>query len=84
MCSGTTSANLAYSNPSGSPDQYRIDYNAAAEANGFVDVPLTSLGATPIVLVVPAGAPPNSYNGHCMCETQSQDVKPPSLATLSG
>ena len=32
VCSGTTTTNLTYSAVSGSPDEYRIDYDATAEA----------------------------------------------------
>lgn len=53
---GITSATLAYGDLSGAPDQYRIDYDAAAETAGFTDATLTSLPASPITLGVP-GAP---------------------------
>ncbi|MGE0881914.1 MAG: FG-GAP-like repeat-containing protein [Blastocatellales bacterium] len=60
---GTTSANLPYTATTGSPNQYSIDYDAAAESAGFVDVGVTVLPASPIGLVVPAAAPLASYNG---------------------
>jgi hypothetical protein len=63
VCAGVTSANLSYSNPNGSPNQYKINWNAAAEAQGFVDVPPTSLPVSPIILTIPAGAVPATYNG---------------------
>jgi hypothetical protein len=47
----------------GSPDLFTIDFDAAAEAQGFKDVPLTVLAASPISLVIPAGAAPGVYNG---------------------
>ncbi|HZV69060.1 MAG TPA: hypothetical protein VFG10_05925 [Saprospiraceae bacterium] len=62
VCSGTTSANLSYSGTTGTPDQYSIDYDAAAEAQGFADVTLASLPASPIVLTVPGGAALATYN----------------------
>ncbi|MBL7775517.1 MAG: hypothetical protein JNK89_05910, partial [Saprospiraceae bacterium] len=43
VCQGATSASLPYSGTTGSPNQYTIDYNAAAEAQGFVDVAYTAL-----------------------------------------
>lgn len=62
VCTGTTSANLTYSATKGGPDQYSIDYDATAEGQGFVDQVLQALPATPIVLTVPAGATPGTYN----------------------
>lgn len=63
-CAGSTSASLTYSATTGSPNQYSIDYDAAAEAEGFVDVVNAALPASPIVMVVPAGATPGfAYNG---------------------
>jgi predicted CxxxxCH...CXXCH cytochrome family protein len=63
VCQGTTTANLPYSATTDSPDQYSIDYDAAAEAQGFVDVTLAALPASPIVLVVPGGAAAGVYSG---------------------
>lgn len=63
VCQGITSANLSYSNLTGGANQYKINYNAAAEAQGFVDVPPTALPASPIVLTIPGGANPILYNG---------------------
>lgn len=63
VCQGATSADLAYSDASGSPNEYAIDFNAAAEAQGFADVSFTSLPASPIVLAVPGGAAVGTYNG---------------------
>ncbi|HEX9003146.1 MAG TPA: putative Ig domain-containing protein, partial [Blastocatellia bacterium] len=59
---GTTSANLPYTATTGSPDQYSIDYNAAANSAGFVDVTNAALPASPIVLVVPGVAASATYN----------------------
>ncbi|HOW26600.1 MAG TPA: HYR domain-containing protein, partial [Bacteroidales bacterium] len=63
VCQGATSANLPYYSPTGSPNRYSIDYDATAEGQGFIDVIDAVLGASPIVLVVPAGAFPGVYNG---------------------
>ncbi|WP_188467839.1 Ig-like domain-containing protein, partial [Marivirga lumbricoides] len=60
---GTTSASLSYSSLTGGADQYSIDFDVAAEAEGFVDVSLTSITGSPINLVVPATATQNTYNG---------------------
>ncbi len=62
VCQGSTSANLPYSATTNSPNQYSIDYNAAAETAGFVDVTNATLPATPIVLVVPGAAAAATYN----------------------
>jgi predicted CxxxxCH...CXXCH cytochrome family protein len=59
---GSTSADLPYSATTNNPDQYSIDYDATAEGEGFVDVTLASLPASPIVLVVPGAAAPATYN----------------------
>ena len=62
VCPGITTANLTYSATTGSPDKYSINYDAAAEAQGFVDVANIALPASPIVLTVPGGAPTGTYN----------------------
>ncbi|MHC1775250.1 MAG: HYR domain-containing protein [Lentimicrobium sp.] len=64
VCRGVTSANLLYSATTGSPDQYSIDYNPAAEAAGFVDVINSVLPASPIILAIPAGAPSALYSAN--------------------
>jgi hypothetical protein len=63
ICSGITSANLPYATPVGSPNQYSIDWDAPAEAQGFVDVTGMPLPVSPIVLTIPGGAIPAMYNG---------------------
>ncbi len=63
ICSGLTSASLVYTATTGSPDQYSIDFNAAAEAQGFVDVVNAPLPASPIGITVPASALAATYNG---------------------
>ncbi|MEP0937168.1 MAG: Ig-like domain-containing protein, partial [Cyclobacteriaceae bacterium] len=62
VCQGEISANLTYSAVSGSPDEYEIDFDATAEAQGFVDVSNIALGASPIAITVPAGANAAAYN----------------------
>jgi len=58
----TTTANITYSAVSGSPDEYSIDFDAAAEAQGFVDVVNAALPASPIAITVPATANAATYN----------------------
>ncbi len=61
VCSGITSTNLTYSSTTGSPDQYSVDFNPAAEAQGFTDVVNAILNPT-ITLTVPGSATPGIYN----------------------
>lgn len=58
----TTTADLTYSAVSGSPDEYSIDFDAAAEAQGFVDVVNAVLPPSPITITVPATANADTYN----------------------
>ncbi len=64
VCRGSTSAVLPYSSPTGSPDRYSIDYSAAANTAGFVDVTDAVLPAGSITLSVPAAAPAAVYSGN--------------------
>jgi hypothetical protein len=50
VINGATSANLTYSATTGTPTQYAIDWDATAQTAGLVDVALTTLPASPIVL----------------------------------
>ncbi len=59
VCGGTTNASLTYS--SSNVANYSIDFNSAAEAEGFSDVGLTAFSASPIILSVPSGASPGTY-----------------------
>ena len=61
-CIGATSADLTYSATTDDPDQYSIDFDAAAEAQGFVDVVNATLPASPIVITI-SGAAADTYNG---------------------
>jgi hypothetical protein len=63
VCQGSTSANLSYSGTTGSPNQYSVDYDAAANTAGFIDVTNAALPASPIILVVPGAAGLGTYNG---------------------
>ncbi|MBX2889604.1 MAG: HYR domain-containing protein [Saprospiraceae bacterium] len=62
VCAGDTDAELPYSGTSESPNQYSLNFDAAAEAEGFVDVTNATLPASPISVVVPGGAAPGTYN----------------------
>ncbi|MBK8194569.1 MAG: hypothetical protein IPK76_15645, partial [Lewinellaceae bacterium] len=63
VCSGITSTTLPYSATTNSPTQYSINFNPAAEAQGFEDVVLTALPGGSIPVVVPGDADPGVYNG---------------------
>ncbi|MEQ1675330.1 MAG: PKD-like domain-containing protein [Chitinophagaceae bacterium] len=62
ICAGLTAVGLSYTGTTGTPDQYSIDYDAAAEAQGFVDVVNAALPPSPITLTVPGAAAPAVYN----------------------
>ncbi|MBA7571426.1 hypothetical protein ES708_13189 [subsurface metagenome] len=62
VCSGATIANLNYTATTGSPDQYSIDFDAAAEGEGFVDVADNALPASSIVITVPGATASGTYN----------------------
>lgn len=64
VCQGITSGDLTYSATSGSPDQYSIDYAAAAQAEGFVDITDGTLPSSPISLTIPSGATSATYNAN--------------------
>lgn len=63
ICSGTTTADLLYTATTDSPNQYSIDFNAAANSAGLADVALTSLPVSPIAITVPSGIAPGTYSG---------------------
>jgi hypothetical protein len=61
VCEDALTADLPYILTTGSPDQYSIDFDAAAEAAGLVDVGLTALPPSPISFAV-NGVTPGTYN----------------------
>jgi hypothetical protein len=60
VCRGTTSALLSYT-ATGSPNQYSIDYNAAANTAGFTDVVNATLSGGNISIVIPGCSGRNRY-----------------------
>jgi large repetitive protein len=58
ICAGTTNTELSYTSTSGSPNEYRIDFDDA----GFTDVNWSALPASPIPLILPAAAASGTYN----------------------
>lgn len=59
-----TTVDLPYSATTYSPVTYSIDFNAAAESAGFVDVVDASLPLTPIEIDVAANTPAGTYNAN--------------------
>jgi len=80
VCSGSTTALLSYGAVTGSPDQYSIDFDAAAEAQGFVDVVNAALPATPISIVVPGAAVAGTYNATITIRNSASTCVSPSTA----
>ncbi|MCX6171639.1 MAG: T9SS type A sorting domain-containing protein [Flavobacterium sp.] len=63
LCKGITTANLSYTATTNSPNQYSIVYDSTAISAGFSSVTNATLATSPIVLSVPSGATPGTYNG---------------------
>ncbi|MEZ5016505.1 MAG: T9SS type A sorting domain-containing protein [Flavipsychrobacter sp.] len=63
VCSGITTAGFTYSATTGAPVDYSIDWDAAAEAQGFNDVANVAFPASPITTTVPGTAAAGTYNG---------------------
>jgi hypothetical protein len=68
---GSTTASLAYTSTSGSPNEYSITYDSTAQAAGFNNVALTSLTASPLPLTVPSAAGASTYHGTLTVNTSS-------------
>lgn len=62
VCYGDAAGSLSFSSPTGSPNQYSIDFDGVAEAEGFSDVSNGVLTGGSIDIAVPADGTPDSYN----------------------
>jgi autotransporter-associated beta strand protein len=62
-CNGSTSANLAYSATTGTPNQYSITYDANAQSAGFANVAFSALPANNIPIAVPSTITGGVYKG---------------------
>lgn len=63
VCRCFSPADLPYIATTGLPDQYTIDFDAAANAAGFVDVTSwTAFSSSPIPVIVPSSATAGIYN----------------------
>ena len=63
VCAGSTPANLPFTGTTGGPDQYSIDFNGAAQAQGFVDIVNAAFPASPIAITIPGTAVAGIYSG---------------------
>lgn len=59
---GAQTTPLSYSATTGSPTLYSINFDATAEAQGFVDVTNAALPVSPITINIAAGAAGGTYN----------------------
>ncbi len=62
ICRGSSPALLSYTATTNTPDRYSIDFDVAAEGEGFVDVSDQALTISPIGITVPVAASAGSYN----------------------
>jgi len=79
VSAGTTSTNIPYSAVTGSPSQYRIDFDAAANIAGLADVPPTGLPASPITITSLEALPAGTYHGTLY--VKNTDINTESIGT---
>ncbi len=82
ICRGDTSASLPYSATTGCPNLYRINYDAAANSAGFVDVAFTSLPADSIPIVIPSSVPAGIYHAYLIIKKDVDGFPSSSLITI--
>nr|WP_315148586.1 T9SS sorting signal type C domain-containing protein [uncultured Flavobacterium sp.] len=66
ICVNVGTAYLPYSATTGNPGNYSVDYDAAANAAGFVDFSNYAMTTSPLPLIIPNGGwnvAPGTYNG---------------------
>ena len=79
VCAGITSTTFTYTS-TGSPTKYSIDWNAAANTTGFVDVVDAILSNSPQTITLPAGAASGTYTGSLTvknasgCSSSAQNI----------
>jgi hypothetical protein len=66
VCIGAGSAGLTYSATTGGANQYSINFDATAEAAGFIDLAFRTLPVSPIAVVVPGTATVGTYKATLM------------------
>lgn len=64
VCQGGTSVDLVYTATTGTPDLYSINFDGAAETQGFTDVSDAALVASSISITVPGAALNGTYNAN--------------------
>lgn len=62
VCEHNTSASLSFTT-TGSPNQYNIDWDNAANAAGIADISTANLPASPLNIPLPPSAPAGTYTG---------------------
>jgi hypothetical protein len=67
----TTTGYLPYSSVTGSPDQYMIDFDNAANSAGLSDVAWTLLPVSPVPFNIPSGLLPGVYTGYVKVRVSS-------------
>lgn len=79
VCAGITSTTFTYTS-TGSPTKYSMDWNAAANTAGFVDVVDAILSTSPQTITLPAGAASGTYTGSLTvknasgCSSSAQNI----------
>ena len=63
MCEGETTTSLVYTGAVGSPNQYSIDFDGAAQAAGLSDIVNAAFTASPIAITIPGTVVAGTYNG---------------------
>lgn len=80
VCQGATIADVTYLGTEGSPNQYKLTFDAAAKSEGFTDVPFTALPNSPITVDIPFGAFSKPYNVSIAMKTPFGCVSNPATA----
>jgi hypothetical protein len=84
VCAGGTSSTLSYSSSTGTPTLYAIDYDAAANTAGFLDISTyTTLTPSSIALLVPANAGAGTYNATITVKNANGCISAPYSFTIT-
>ncbi|MCP9768217.1 hypothetical protein EGI22_09865, partial [Lacihabitans sp. LS3-19] len=76
-CIGSTSENIEYSATTHSPDKYSLNFNPSAESEGYSDALNMTLGASPIIVSIPASATPSTYFATLVVENGTTGCQSP-------
>ncbi|MEJ7586875.1 MAG: hypothetical protein WKI04_04870 [Ferruginibacter sp.] len=80
---GSHATSLSYSDVDNSPVSYSIGWNAAAVSAGFSTVTNAVLPSSPISIVIPPGAPANTYTGSITVTNSAGCISSPKTFSLS-